>query len=83
VTSKRSNQGQIAPIGNTLKIATAACSIVSEQVRHIKCIKHQYETTSKESIGDAKFDLDLMVKVIWSPIAFQQPVAPYWSKIDM
>jgi len=41
MTSKRSNQGQKAPIGNTLKTATAACGILSDQVRHIKCIEHQ------------------------------------------
>jgi len=41
MTSKRSNQGQIAPIGNTLKTAAAPCSILSVQVRHIKCIEHQ------------------------------------------
>jgi len=59
MTSKRSNQGQIAPIGNTLKTGTAPCSILSVQVRHIKCIEHQLKTTSKESIGDVRFDLDL------------------------
>jgi len=42
MTSKRLNQGQIDPhIGNTLETAISAYSILTEQVRHIKCIKHQ------------------------------------------
>jgi len=34
-------------------------------------------------VGTLKFDLDLMVKIICSPITFQYPVAPYSSKIDI
>jgi len=50
---------------------SVACSTLLEQDRNMKCIEHQYETTSEESIGDVKFDFDLMVKVTCSPITFQ------------
>ena len=36
-----SNQGQIAYIGNILNTATAACSTLLEQDRHMDCIEHQ------------------------------------------
>ena len=41
LTSERLNQGQIAPIGNTLKTATAACSTFLGTGEHMKCIEHQ------------------------------------------
>jgi len=36
---------------------SVACRTFLEQDRHIKCIEHQSETTSEESIADAKLTL--------------------------
>ena len=61
MTSKSSNQGQIACIGNTLKTA-AACSTLLEQDRHVKVLKINSKTASEETIGN--------VTACWS-ITFQ------------
>ena len=47
LTSKKSNQGQIASIRNTLKTATVACSTLLEQDGQTKCAEHYKETTSE------------------------------------
>jgi len=41
MTSKGQIKVKKVAIRNTLKTAKAACSILSERVRQIKCIEHQ------------------------------------------
>ena len=43
-------------------------------LRSMKYIEHQQETTSEESIGYVKFDLDSKIKVIHSSITQTQAV---------
>ena len=50
----------------------------------MKCIEHNWETASKESIGNVKFDLDLGIKVIHRAITTSSSLCIILvHKIDM